>query len=121
HHPHADAARLPGHRGQVYTGGGDLPHRGILVLDDEIVAVAQLLGQLDLTDVLLIDVSLHRKARHFVCTESIPDSERKRGHARVSSAIAPCTCQQVLPYPALRLKPRPGQRLTWPCERGPKG
>jgi hypothetical protein len=46
------------------------------VFDDEIVAVTQLLGLLHLTDVLLIDVSLLRKARHFICTESIPDSER---------------------------------------------
>jgi hypothetical protein len=78
HDPEAYAAGMPGHSAQVDTGGGDLAHGGILVLNDKIVAVAQRLGQLDLTDVLLIDVSMHRRSSHLVCPESIPDTECER-------------------------------------------
>ena len=61
--------------GEVDTGGGDLAQVAVLVLDDEIVFIAQLLLHLHLANVPLVDVGSLLGSGHFVGPVGVPDCE----------------------------------------------
>src|SRR5215472_510613 len=77
---------MPGHSAQVDTGGRNLAHRGILMFNNKVVAVAQLLGQLHLANVLLIDIGMRRKAAYLIGPKGIPDTKGELCHTYVSSS-----------------------------------